>query len=430
MSAASSLSNGHEEHASKQFRLAPAGLESFAIEKRNVVRSVRLRNGNVVRTTMGPAGRRSRRTAETADAAWLRSDSPPPTASPTRSDVRVVDAFSGCGGLSLGLREAARAVARPFVPVAAIDTDETALSTYARNFEVQHAISESMARLVSGNADSRLTSNERGLERRFGRIDFLLAGPPCQGFTSLNNHTRGDDTRNRLYPRVARLARVIEPRYVLVENVPTVRSGTSAAVANTVSALEAAGYVVTEGIVDLEALGVPQQRRRHVLIAAHRSAPTVDDIVAAFRYAKRDLKWAIGDLATRAGEGAAFDRPSTASPENEKRLAWLRRHRSFDLPNHERPSCHHGDHSYVSMYGRLRWQRPAQTITSGYGSMGQGRYVHPNGRRTLTPHEAARVQLFPDWFDFGSEPRGAWANMIGNAVPMKLSYAVGLWFLR
>jgi DNA (cytosine-5)-methyltransferase 1 len=70
------------------------------------------------------------------------------------------------------------------------------------------------------------------------------------------------------------------------------------------------------------------------------------------------------------------------------------------------------------MYGRLRWNMPAQTITTGFGSMGQGRYIHPSQQRTLTPHEAARLQTFPDFFDFDAvKSRGSWARMIGNAVP-------------
>jgi DNA (cytosine-5)-methyltransferase 1 len=77
------------------------------------------------------------------------------------------------------------------------------------------------------------------------------------------------------------------------------------------------------------------------------------------------------------------------------------------------------------MYGRLHWDRPAQTVTTGFGSMGQGRYVHPSRRRTITPHEAARLQTFPDWFDFGQSSRGQLADMIGNAVPPLVMVALG-----
>jgi DNA (cytosine-5)-methyltransferase 1 len=77
------------------------------------------------------------------------------------------------------------------------------------------------------------------------------------------------------------------------------------------------------------------------------------------------------------------------------------------------------------MYGRLRWDEPAQTITTGFGSMGQGRYVHPRAARTLTPHEAARIQSIPDFVDFGDGRRTEWAEMIGNAVPPLLAREIG-----
>src|SRR5205814_201687 len=126
-----------------------------------------------------------------------------------------------------------------------------------------------------------------------------------------------------------------------------------------------------------------------------------------------------------------FDTRSRISKDNEPRIGWLRTHKGCDLPNRLRPPCQQGDvHTYKSMYGRLKWEKPAQTITSGYSSMGQGRYVHPDAKRTLTPHEAARLQFFPDWFDFGDRQRGSWATLIGNAVPLKLSYTIALWLLR
>src|SRR5262249_32294085 len=119
------------------------------------------------------------------------------------------------------------------------------------------------------------------------------------------------------------------------------------------------------------------------------------------------------------------------SQENQQRIKHLHDKGIYDLPNSIRPVCHQNDeHSYRSMYGRILPDEPAQTLTCGFASPGQGRYVHPTQRRTLTPHEAARLQFFPDSFDFSGVPsRKALARMIGNAVPMKLSYAFCLEFL-
>ncbi len=117
----------------------------------------------------------------------------------------------------------------------------------------------------------------------------------------------------------------------------------------------------------------------------------------------RTVRWAIGDLNSTRDHGI-YDTPSLTSAENAKRIHFLFENGLYDLPNARRPACHKdGNHSYVSMYGRLRWTLPAQTITTGFGSMGQGRFVHPGRRRTLTPHEAARLQTFPDWFQFGTQ---------------------------
>ena len=104
-------------------------------------------------------------------------------------------------------------------------------------------------------------------------------------------------------------------------------------------------------------------------------------------------------------------------------MRWLLEHDEYDLPNSERPLFDQNDgHTYLSMYGRLDWEKPAQTITSGFGSIGQGRYMHPDQMRALTPHEAARIQGFPDYFRFAPLPsRASLATMIANAVPPELA---------
>jgi DNA (cytosine-5)-methyltransferase 1 len=410
---------------------AETTIETHALsDSGQLVRRVTLSDGTVVESPMGTAApRRGETLDQWAERAFLVSSVRPSTVGGGRP-VRVVDVYAGCGGFSLGLAEACRATGRRFSPVAAVDVDLDALGVYAENLAPRRPVRDDVTDLIDGRFRGRLTSRERWLRREIGPIDFLLAGPPCQGFSALNNHTRGDDPKNGLYGHVARIAEVFEPRHVLIENVSSVRSYSPTAVLRATDRLAGIGYEVDEGVVPGSELGIPQLRRRHLVVGTSGTVPNVAEVVRAFRRSPRGLRWAIGDLAgIRVTD--EFDRPTAPTEDNKKRMRFLREHRRWDLPDYLRPACHRDfDHTYKSMYGRLRWDQPAQTITSGYGSMGQGRYVHPNGWRTLTPHEAARIQVFPDWFRFGLRSRTAWATLIGNAVPMKLSYVFGVWLLR
>ena len=186
-------------------------------------------------------------------------------------------------------------------------------------------------------------------------------------------------------------------------------------------ALKAAGYSVASDVLHLVKFGVPQRRRRHILLAAieDRIDPSVMGCLgsACDDHAERSVRWAIEDLVDQTAKTGP-DSASRSTPVNLKRMQWLIGQDKYDLPNERRPECHHGSHSYNSMYGRLAWDAPAQTITTGFGCMGQGRFVHPEHPRTLTPHEAARLQTLPDFFDLDTRKgRGVWARVIGNAVP-------------
>jgi DNA (cytosine-5)-methyltransferase 1 len=229
-----------------------------------------------------------------------------------------------------------------------------------------------------------------------------------------------------LYLRAVRAAEVLQPRAVLIENVPGVVHDEGEVIAIAHRFLSLAGYQVRDFVIDSQDLGLPQTRRRHVLIALRDGEPP-STIARPAVDQPATLRDYIGDLVDepRSRTGPFYD-PGTPSKENKRRIDYLFDNGLFDLPNSQRPPCHRDRaHSYVSMYGRLRWDAPAGTITSGFGCMGQGRYVHPSRRRTLTPHEAARVQGFPDFYDF-SDVRGVTSlrEMIGNAVPPRLSAIV------
>lgn len=353
-----------------------------------------------------------------ADLDWnfLRTKNPP---SEDSSGLQVIDLFSSLGGLTFGAFEGLRRKGRSARLGLAVDSEPAALRVFRATLagaERRYACADLSA--VLAHVADRTRAEERALLGPVARgSSLLLAGPPCQGHSALNNHTRHDDPRNDLYLAVARVARLIEPRAVVVENVQGIGSDRRSAAQLCRAALEELGYEVTARRLDLSRIGVPQTRIRHVLVA------TQD---AEFKWElpelpKRDLRWAIKDLLDLEGK-THLDSPPNPTPANQQRMDWLFEHGEFDLPNALRPVCHQSDHSYRSMYGRLRWDRPAQTLTSGFGSMGQGRYVHPLRRRTLTPHEAARLQCLPDFVAMRVEKRRTLlATMIGNAAPPLLA---------
>lgn len=342
--------------------------------------------------------------------------------------IRGVDIFCGCGGLSLGAREACIALGKRFVTACAVDLNFDFLEVYKNNFDCEKTFLCDINNLIDGEIGSAITNNEHAFIERFQKVDILLAGPPCQGYSDLNNYTRRKDSRNKLYERVARFVEIAEPRHILIENVPTVIHGREKAVQNTLDVLAKLGYNTSIGMINLAEIGVPQQRKRHILIASKNKKVDLDDTVNKFGVnTNRSVGWAISDLESEQ-PNEVFNTPPISSTTNKFRMNYLHEKNIYELPNRLRPECHKDDrHSYKSMYGRLRYDEPAQTITSGFGSPGQGRFVHPSQPRTLTPREAARLQFFPDFFDFSKvKKRTALAEMIGNAVPMKLSYILCL----
>jgi DNA (cytosine-5)-methyltransferase 1 len=340
--------------------------------------------------------------------------------------IRIADLFSGCGAMTLGLLEACRAVGLRGQPILAVDSDQDCVATFALNFPGAKALCSTVEALLDKPLGSAPSFGEKALVNAIGQVDFLLAGPPCQGSSDLNNRTRRDDSRNALMGRLARFAELFRPAHVIIENVQGVLHDRGRIVDHTVSGLSRLGYSVSTGLVESSWLGVAQKRRRFIMLASLGGIPSVQSAVEAVRREERDVAWAIADLSGKEGT-APLDTPSLPSSTNRARLEHLFANGLYELPDEYRPTCHrNGHHTYKSVYGRLRWDAPAATITTGFTSMGQGRFVHPAMRRTLTPHEAARLQFLPDFFAFPNLGRTKLAMLIGNAVPPKLAYTLGL----
>lgn len=358
---------------------------------------------------------------------FLRAKRRSPNA--TGRGVRLVDLFSGCGGMTLGATEAARSMEMAAEVVLAMELRDQIRAVYDANFDsnIRERRGDVRERF-DGDVSASLTSSEKATIKEVGDVDLLVGGPPCQGHSNLNNHTRRRDPKNSLYLRMIRAVEVLQPSAVVIENVPDVRHDASGVVAQATKRLDELGYSASELVVAAARIGVPQLRMRHLVVALRDAPPVTNDALKSYEMDDvRNLRWAIEDLADEQPVGL-FSSASVLSEENAARARYLLRYGKYDLPNRLRPPCHRDkpSHKYKSMYGRLSWEQPAQTITTGFGSPGQGRYLHPERLRTLTPHEAARLQFFPDWFDFSrATNRTALAECIGNAVPSKVAFCVG-----
>ena len=358
---------------------------------------------------------------------WLRSEKPKNYRFETSREVSVVDLFCGCGGLTFGVLEALYCNGMAARIKLAIDNNPHALEVYKTNFRLSDDIvrKADIGQILPANLGDYAHSCEKDLIQSIGKVDILVAGPPCQGNSNLNNWTRGDDPRNLLYLKVVRFVELAKPRIIIIENVATIINDKSQVVDKSKFILENLDYTVVELFVKASKVGIPQIRKRHILLAVKRLSFSPDALTKLFESSSEPpLSDFIDDLLDECkNKHGIFYTPSQMSTDNIKRVNYLFDKDLYDLPDSERPNCHKNKkHKYRAVYGRLHPDKPAPTITGGFGSMGQGRFVHPSRRTVITAHEAARIQGFPDFFDFTSVPtRSALYEMIGNAVPPKIS---------
>lgn len=356
------------------------------------------------------------------------------------SVVNIVDAFCGSGGLALGIKTALEAVGKRANFAAVIDTDAVALDIHRANLGSRRCISSSVATLVDFHVvglgdDARFGYDPEVVDdvlSSVGKVDMFIAGPPCQGHSNLNNHTRRQDPRNDLYVAASALGVALGAECIIIENVPTVLNSHSNVVSTAVALLKSSGYGVSMGVLKADELGSAQRRNRHFLLAVRGrklSDRYLSDTASSFAESPLSLSWAIGDLLDFESTHLVDTSP-TLTTVNSERIDYLFDNQLYDLPDAQRPDCHKNGTTYTAVYGRLHWDKSAPTITTGFGTPGQGRYIHPLRRRLITPHEAARLQGFPDWFDFAppgvSVKRKHLTKWIGDAVHPILGYTMGL----
>ena len=252
---------------------------------------------------------------------WLRRKRRPVLRSIPQRTVRMIDLFSGCGGISMGVQAACLDLNIQLQPVIAWDIFTAATEVYAKNFTGVEIRSEPIETVIDGERGQPPTESERKFMESVGEINLIVGGPPCQGNSNLNNHTRGTDERNLLYLRMARMIEILKPEYAIIENVAGVRRAQQNVVSETKNWLETEGYSTVEGLIDGRNVGVPQMRKRHFSIASRVSALDLLSFQHREGIEERPISWAIEDLLEVYDENDVLNSASKAKERTN--LAWI-----------------------------------------------------------------------------------------------------------
>lgn len=335
--------------------------------------------------------------------------------------ITAVDLFSGAGGMTGGLVRAGVAV------TGALDNWDAAVRTYRLNFS--HPIVQ--VDIAETSPHDFLTAIH-ALNRR---IDIVVGGPPCQGF-SIQRIGADNDDRNTLILEFAKYVLAIRPRMYLMENVPGllgVRGQT--VISNLETMLHGGGYTVRMARVNAAEYGVPQKRRRIFyygwLVTSVKPFTFPKPTCTAETF--RTVWNAIGDLPAPPNDYSPsptdpLHRRIRLSAVNVERLRHIPPGGGFEsLPVDMRVNAHKSGpdkigHRYV--YGRLAPDTPAGTITARFDSFTRGKFAHPFDDRNITLREGARLQTFPDDFKFVGTQEEI-AALIGNSVPPLLAERIG-----
>lgn len=350
---------------------------------------------------------------------------------PDAGVVYVVDFFCGCGGVSAGLL-AIRQSHLKFELLGGFDIDEKSLETYRENTKAP-GICQDIRELA--DQPSKIAQLLPGFDPDKCRPLLFVGCAPCQGFSAHRKKDTRDDARNSLMSDFAKIAEHYLPDFIFMENVPEIITGKYSDYFDLArEILTGAGYTLDVGVCDLSQYGVPQRRRRAVVLGGLNSRPSIPTPILTTQQAKT-VREAISHLEPiSAGETCVHD-PLHRCPAHTARI--IRRIMSTppdggdrrQIPKNEQLECHRtvddGDTpGFTDVYGRLRWDTPSVTITAKSSTPSCGRFLHPEQHRNISIREAAILQGFPQSFKFVG-PLVHIYRQIGEAVPPLFASHIG-----
>jgi len=329
----------------------------------------------------------------------------------------ALDFFCGAGGLTRGFLNMGIEVR------AGIDINASCRRTYEEN--------NAPARFIPGDLSVLRPSDIAPYLDGIPREKLVFMGcAPCQPFSKQRRRVSRDG--GTLLERFGRLVDRFRPAYVIIENVPGIaKVPGNSTYRRFLKRLTAAGYKFADGRLDAKWFGVPQTRSRWVVIASRRGKPVLPERTHGTKKSPfvtvRDAIY--GYPRIRAGEQSISvpnHRAALISPANLKRLTLtpIDGGGRFDWPDSLVLDCHRDYEGHSDVYGRMKWDAPAPTLTCRCYSISNGRYGHPEQDRAISLREAAKLQSFNDGYVFYSESQAGLGAQIGNAVPVKMGEAL------
>ncbi len=320
--------------------------------------------------------------------------------------LNAIDLFSGCGGLSEGLKQAG------FNVIAGVEVDKNAAKAYRMN-HTDTVLYEDDIRKLDSNEILKLLN---------GKPLHLLAGcPPCQGFSTirkLNRKLAVPDERNSLINEYYRFVKELNPLTIMLENVPSIVDYT---LFKTIARkLKKLGYNITYKVVNVADYSIPQRRKRLVLVGS--KICKID--IASGTNTLTTVRDALGKLKNNVNDELHKIYPKHTE-HIQKMISLIPKNGGSrkDLPEQYTLECHKKKNvGFKDVYGRLRWDSVSSTITGGCLNPSKGRFLHPDEDRCISAREASLLQTFPIDYKFPTDiPKAELALLIGNALPPEFS---------
>lgn len=316
----------------------------------------------------------------------------------------AVDLFSGCGGMTQGLKRAG------FKILGAVELDELAAKTYKLNHRGVRVWQDDIRSITAAGM-------RKELRLRPGQLDLLTGCPPCQGFSSmrrLNRVRHVRDDRNDLLFDFLRFVKGLRPKTIMLENVPGLE--TYWRWRHFTRKLEGMGYKPRWKVLNAADYGVPQRRRRLIFLATTETTVTFQDPSKA----RNTVRKAISGLPRPGNSGDPLHDLQTRHDDRVKALIKRipKNGGSRSALGKDQLKCHKKFRGFRDVYGRMAWEQVSPTITGGCTNPSKGRFLHPSQNRAITLREAALLQSFPRSYKFSLERgKNPTALLIGNALP-------------